>query len=422
MSPIAHSPAPRLPLSPTSSRPVPRSRLLYVTHRVPCPPNRGDRIRTYHILKYLAARADVSLACFADEPPAPGVIDELRRTCREVAIVPLRPKRRWIGAGLSMLAGGTATRGAFASRDMESLITQMARRKSFDASIASSSALAPYLQLRPMANTAGWIDLIDVDSQKWLDYAAAHRGPKSWLYWLEGRRLRREETNLSDWVAGLFVVSEAEAGLYRSFCPKGPITAIANGVDVDYFAPRDEPERPDCVFVGAMDYLPNVDAAVWFAREVWPEVHRRRPEARFRIVGREPSPAVRELSSIAGVDVVGTVPDVRPALASSAVAVVPLRIARGVQNKVLEAMAMGKAVVCSPPPLNGLPVVPGEHLVRAEEPQEWIDAILRLFDNASERRRLGQAATEYVSKHHRWDTCLQPLGQMLGIEKTRFSD
>src|SRR5262249_11312980 len=168
----------------------------------------------------------------------------------------------------------------------------------------------------------------------------------------------------------------------------GRVVAVNNGVDLEYFQPAAPVAEPRCVFVGALDYRPNVDAACWFCREVWPSILQRRPEARLSLVGRRPTAAVNELARGAGVEVVGQVPDVRPYVAGASVAVVPLRLARGVQNKVLEALAMARATVASPAALCGVRAQPGQHLLAASTPAEWVEAVLRLFDDADLRARL----------------------------------
>jgi sugar transferase (PEP-CTERM/EpsH1 system associated) len=259
------------------------------------------------------------------------------------------------------------------------------------------------------------IDLVDVDSQKWFDYAAAHRGPRAWLYRAEGRRLRRLEQFLPAWAQAVTLVSEAEAVVYRRFCAPGAVHAVTNGVDLEYFEPGPEPDEPVCVFVGALDYHPNIDGVRWFCREVWPEVVRRRSGATFALVGRRPAPAVLRLAGLPGVELVGQVPDVRPYVARAAVTVVPLRIARGVQNKVLESLALGKPTVASPQTLAGLRAEPGVHLLRASSPAEWVEAVLRLFDDRDLRRRLGSAGRRYVEEHHHWDRCLEPFTELLDL-------
>ena len=425
-----------------------RPQLLYLTHRVPHPPNRGDRIRTYHMLRHLSQHADVSLACLADEPVSEETHRELNRLCVRVGIVPVEKRLRWLRAGLSLLRGRTISEGAFQSPGLTRLLNEWGETTQFDATLASSSALAPYLRMPALSSAKASVDLIDVDSQKWLDYAAATRGPKTWLYRFEGQRMQTLEASLATWAHRLLVVSEAEADIFRAFCPNSPITALANGVDVDYFQPtslfnrnangvragekatlianaahadgvavkRDMPRG--CVFVGALDYKPNIDGAIWFCRNVWPRIREQKPNVVIKLVGREPTREVRALAEIPGVEVIGTVPDVRPYLAEAAVVVVPLQIARGVQNKVLEAMAMGKAIVASPEPIVGLQVESGVHLLRASHVDEWVSHVTELLDDRSLGEELGTAALAYVTAYHRWEQCLEELPRLLGLDRS----
>lgn len=396
--------------------------VLYLTHRVPHPPNRGDRIRTFNFLRHLAKRSSVWLGCLADEPVSDETRQVLGELCERVEIVPVEKRRRWLRAGLGVAFGRTISEGAFDSPKLKQTVREWAKKQRFDATLCSSSALAPYLRLTEFTPTGHHVDLIDVDSEKWREYSQSASFPKNLVYALEARRMRRLESSLAEWTRGLAVVSEPEANLYRSFRPDGRIHAIPNGVDVDYFSPDWNQPRPaasetrGCVFVGALDYRPNVDGICCFAREVWPAIRKARTEETLKIVGREPVAEVRELNSVPGIEVVGTVPDVRPFLSEAAVCVVPLRIARGVQNKVLEALAMAKATVASPDPLVGLNVEDGTHLFKANDAKKWTERTLELLDDASLRGDMGLAAQAYVTANHRWEQCLAPLNRFLGLD------
>lgn len=397
-----------------------RPNILYLVHRVPYPPDKGDRIRNFHVLRYLSNRARVHLACLADEPMPDEDMQALSRFCERLAVVPLAPRMRWVQAASSVARGRTVSEGAFASRQFGETLASWTRETQFSAVLVSASSLVPYLDDDLLRDIPAVVDLVDVDSQKWLDYEAASRGPRAWLYRMEGSRLRRLEHSLPDRMEAVTLVSEAEVSLFRRFRPHGAIHAIPNGVDLNYFQPsfvngHCATRRDSCVFVGALDYRPNVDGARWFCSEVWPEVVRRRPHATLRLVGRRPNAAVKRLANEPGVELVGQVPDVRPYVAEAEVVVVPLRLARGLQNKVLEAMAMGKAVVASPESLKGIAANPGEHLVAASTPHEWVDAIENLFDDAALRTQLGAAGRQYVEQKHDWDRCLEPFAALLGL-------
>jgi len=384
-------------------------RVLYITHRVPFPPDKGDRIRTFHLLRQLAARGRVWLACPGDEPVSDESRAALGALCERVEIVPVGTRARWAKAALSAATGGSLSEGLFAARGLRRAARAWAREAGFACAVASSSALVPYLKVPELRAVPKVIDLIDVDSQKWLDFAARARPPKSWIYKLEAARVRKLERDLSQWARAAAVVSRAEADVFDSFTRPGAATVATNGVDLDFFAPQPCAEEPALAFVGALDYLPNEDAAVWFAREVFPLIRARVPEAEFRVIGRSPTPAVRALAALPGVKVIGQVPDVRPYVASAALAVVPLRLARGVQNKVLEAMAMAKAVVAAPAALAALNTEDDVHLVRASAPAEWVAAVTALLANPARRAELGRAARAYVDAHHHWERCLKPL-------------
>ena len=394
-----------------------RPHLLYVAHRTPYPPDKGDRIRTFHVLRHLSRRAAVHLACLADEPVAEETTAALRRYCERVAVVPLG-RSRWPRAALALAAGRSLSAGAFRSPELAATLGEWAKETRFTACIASASSVAPYLRLPGLRDAPAVVDLMDVDSQKWFEYAAASRFPLSWLYRIEGVRLRRLEQSLAGWARAVTLVSDAETELFSRFGGPSVARAIPNGVALDYFRESTPPpSESGCVFVGALDYRPNVDAAYWFCRDVWPEIHRRRPDARLRLVGRRPVAAVRALSSVPGVDVVGQVSDVRPYLAEAAVAVNPLRIARGLQNKVLEAMAMGKAVVASPQALAGLRHRDDAPPLCARSAREWVETVTRLLDRPEERRRLGAEGRRYVEEHHDWDECLRPFESLLGLSQ-----
>jgi polysaccharide biosynthesis protein PslH len=395
-----------------------RPDLLYVVHRVPYPPDKGDRIRAFQILRYLSQKASVHLACLADEPVEPACLDVLRRYCARVAVFTLG-SWRWIRACGSVASGRTVSEGAFSSPQLRALLRQWAAETSFQGCLASASSMVPYLQMPELRNVPAVVDLVDVDSQKWLDYAQASRGPRAWLYHLEGRRLRRLERDLPNWARAVTLVSDAEADLYKRFAAPDCVSVIGNGVDLDYFRPRPGAEDQDgCVFLGALDYRPNVDGLVWFCNEVWPRVRRQRPDAKLHLVGRRPAPAVQRLAQLPGVALVGQVPDVRPFLARAAVSVVPLQIARGVQNKILEAMAMAKATVISPACMSGIQVEDGKNVLIASTVEQWTEAVVGLLQSPNLRRQLGMAAREHVVEEHRWERCLTPLDAIFGLSTT----
>lgn len=387
--------------------------LLLVTHRVPFPPDKGDRIRTYHLLRFLAERASIHLACLTDEPVDSETAQELGRCCVRWEAVPLRGSSSF-RAARTMALGGTASEGAFRSAQLQRVIQSWTSRTRYQAAFASSSGVARYLRIPELEGATRVVDLVDADSRKWLDYAEHARPPKSWLYRIEARRLRRVEVEIGNWANAVTVVSPVEASQLDAAIPAEKVRVIPNGVDLDYYQPSEEPTS-GCVFVGAMDYQPNIDAVCWFAREIWPGIRREHPTEEFRIVGRRPVSEVLALHGRNGVEVIGQVPDVRPSVWRSAVSVAPLRIARGLQNKVLEAMAMGKPVVASPAALAGLGGDGATPAVMASTVAQWIDRVGELVQDQARRRELGLAGREYAEANHDWERCLVPFAELLGL-------
>ena len=390
---------------------APRAAVIALTHRLPFPPDKGDRIRNSHVLRALSARADVHLIALADEPVSPESRAALERICTRVEVVPVSPRGRWLRAAKSAALGRSLSEGLFYEPAALATLRQWAAELPGAAVVVSASPLAPYLDQLPGEHRRV-VDMVDVDSQKWREFADSTRGVKGRLYALESRRLRKLEATLPGRVDAVTLVSLAEAKVYDDFTRPGAATVALNGVDLNYFAPvpTSTPVSRALAFVGAMDYLPNVDAACWFATEVWPLVRANYPDAEFRVVGRKPAPAVARLAGLPGVVVTGGLPDVRPCVASAMAAVVPMRISRGLQNKVLEAMAMAKPVVAAAPALAALAVTPGEHVLKAATPAEWIAAISELFDSPERRAELGANARAFVEANHDWGRCLKPLG------------
>ena len=397
---------------------TPRPSILFLVHRAPYPPNKGDRIRSFHNLKWLSRRADVHLACLNEETPGEETLRELDERCRRVAVVPTGAKTRWLRAAWSVALGRTATEGLFRALPLKRIVRAWAQSTRFHAALVFCSSMAQYVDVAGLEGVPVVVDLVDVDSQKWLDYAATSRGLKRWLFRLEGRRLRRLELRLAERARAVTLVSEAEVEVYRGFCGRGRVMALDNGVDLDYFRPASPPRSEasrGCVFVGALDYRANLDGLAWFFQAVWPEVHRRLPDATFTVVGSNPTAAARRLAELPGVTLAGQVPDVRPYLNEAALVVVPLRVARGVQNKILEALSAGKAVLASPQALEGLEAEPGVHLGLASSPEEWADSAVRLLTDPALRDKLGRAGRAYVERRHSWSACLEPLAGLLDL-------
>ena len=381
--------------------------LLYLVHRLPYPPNKGDKVRSYHLLKHLAARHRVFLGSFVDDPDDAQHIDTVRALCADLHVAPLQPRRAKLRSLGGLLSGAPLTLGYYRDAGLQHWVARTAAREQLDAAVVFSSSMAPYAE--SVAGLPTLVDFVDVDSAKWTQYASAHRWPMSAVYRREGKRLLACERAIAARAVRSFFVTEAECALFAALAPEcaGRVEPLGNGVDAEHFAPaaaRPSPFAPGelpIVFTGAMDYWPNVDAVSWFAQDVLPRLRADWPQLRFHIVGRAPTAAVRALAC-ASVVVSGTVPDVRPYLQHAAVAVAPLRVARGIQNKVLEAMAMGCAVVAAQSCADVIGAVPGSELLAAGDGADFarqIDALLREPARAS---AIGAAGRQCVLRGFSW--------------------
>jgi sugar transferase (PEP-CTERM/EpsH1 system associated) len=369
----------------------------------------------------LSAVADVSLATLADEPIEPATRSVLGSLTKRLAIESLG-KGRWIRGAISLARAKSATEGLFYSASLRRKVREWSRETKWDAVLVYCSSMVQYAEMPELAGVPVVVDLVDVDSQKFLDYAELSRGLKRWLYRLEARRLRRVERYLPARAKAITLVCESEAELYRSICPNERTFAVPNGVDLDYFRPENggptpwkalpEADRANLVFVGALDYHANVDGVTWFAREVWPLVRRKLPHLTLSLVGRNPVPEVQRLAREPGIRVFGNVPDVRPHLAAADIAVAPLRIARGVQNKILEAMAMGKAVIGTPSAFEGLRFASNNIALAASNAEQWLGCILHC-QSAQSLARAGASCRNAVQDQYGWHLAAEQLSSVL---------
>ena len=362
------------------------------------------------------------LGTFVDDPDDMLHLPALREMCAEVCAVPLNPATARLGSLLALAQGLPLTLRYYDHAAMHAWVRQLLARQSIAATLVFSSSMAQYAQPAGQQNPPAPIllDLVDVDSAKWTEYAARHTWPLSWLYRREGVQLLAYERTAVQQSARAFLVTDKEVALFDSLAPdcRGRVAALGNGVDAEHFAPGEVPPSPyavgelPVVFTGAMDYWPNIDAVTWFAQAMLPALRQRWPALRFHIVGRNPTPAVRALASDA-VSVSGTVPDVRPYLAHAAVVVAPLRLARGVQNKVLEAMAMARPVVCASPCAEAIDAESGRHLLAAETAEDYVLQIDRLLADAGLATALGRDGRQFVLDCFSWDARLSPINDIL---------
>ena len=398
--------------------------ILYLVHRLPYPPNKGDKVRSYNLLKHLARQHRVYLGTFIDDPDDEPHIATVRALCADVHVARLDPRFARILSLSSLLAGEALTLGYYRSSALRSWVNETCQRRQIDTAVIFSSAMAQYLEEQPRIPTI--IDFVDVDSAKWAQYAPRHRWPLSWLYRREGILLLDYERRMAARASRSFFATDKEVALFIQKAPecRVRVQTMGNGVDADYFSAddtRSSPFRSDelpVVFTGAMDYLPNVDAATWFASDVLPGLLQRWPAARFYIVGRSPAAEVLALASDRIV-VTGTVDDVRPYLQHAATVVAPLRIARGIQNKILEAMAMSRPVIASTDCAAAVDAVVGQELLTAASPEEYIAAISQVLEAPEAGTALGKAARQRVVERYTWEAHMKAIDPYLPAPSPR---
>lgn len=369
-------------------------RVLFLAHRLPYPPNKGDKIRSFHEIRGLAERGhEVHVVAFADCREDERMAAGLLHHAATAVTVPLDVRVAKMRALSAIVQRRPLSLAYFGQVMMRQAVSACLEHHGADVIVAYSSPMAQYVP--PGRRARAVMDLVDVDSEKWSDYSKTHRRPMSWVYALEAKRLRAYELEIVRTFGATLLATEREAGLLRPDLPSessGRLSALVNGVDTAFFHPTDVPastetlpdaERrfftddwPTIVFTGAMDYHANVEAVSWFANQVWSRIRTAFPSARFLVVGSRPAPAVRALERIPGVVVTGFVQDVRPYLWCADLCVVPLMIARGVQNKLIEALACGRPVVATPEAVAALDLCPGRDVVVAQRGAEYGEAIV----------------------------------------------
>ena len=395
------------------------AKLLYLVHRMPYPPNKGDKVRSYNLLKHLLQQHEVYLGTFIDDPDDEQHLPVLQSLCAEVHASRLHPRSAKLASLRGLFTGEALTLPYYRDADLTRWVSGLAERVALDAVVVFSSSMAQYANDLPKLPLL--VDFVDVDSAKWTDYADAHAWPLSWLYRREGQRLLSFEAEVASRATCSFFVTDKETALFRQLAPgcPGRVEALCNGVDAEFFSPApgraspfSEAELP-LVFTGAMDYWPNADAVSWFVAAVLPELRRRWPQVSFYIVGRSPGAAVQALAG-PGVVVTGTVPDVRPYLQHAAAVVAPLRLARGIQNKILEAMAMARPVVAARSCVDAIEANKGTELLSAEAVEDYIAQVSALLENPERGHAIGAAGRARVLQSYSWSAHLSGLDRYLG--------
>jgi sugar transferase (PEP-CTERM/EpsH1 system associated) len=376
-------------------------RILFLNHKIPYPPNKGDRIPGYYRIKHLAVRHQVSLVfpCYREEELQ--LVDEVEKLCASVDTAYIGQRTAKMRCGAAFLAHRPITKAfAYSSRLKRRLDARLGQAK-YDLIYVYSSAMAQYVE--EIGDIPRVIDLADADSHKWLQYSRRVTFPMSWVYKREGEWLKDYERFLCETFDHAIAISQDEKNLFRTYIPDGRMSVVPNGVDFEYFTPREADHgSTKIVFTGVMSYFANVDSVVYFARQILPLVKERIPAAQFYIVGSDPTGAVRELAEVPGVVVTGRVEDVRPYTHDAAVCVAPMRIAQGIQNKVLEAMACGRPVVTTSKGNEGINALAGESIMVDDSPRGFAEKVVSLLLDRALNQAIAAAGRKFVEANFSW--------------------
>lgn len=397
-------------------------KILYLSHRIPYPPNKGDKIRSFNEIKYLSNGHEIHLACIADDPADLKYENELNRYCQKVAVEQVNKLFSKGKSAIRILSNASLSVGYFYSNKLQTTINRWLSKYSYDAIICFSSPMAEYLFRSPLTPHP-WprliMDFCDLDSDKWLQYAQKSHFPLNIVYKIENSRLLKYEKIINQRFDHSVFVSQQEADLLFQQYPQAKnVSVIPNGVDHEYFKPRtqnSEPrtQNPVLLFTGAMDYHANAEGVAWFCKDIYPKIKRDLGKTQFYIVGSNPIPSVKALADNNGLKVTGFVEDIRPYYHMADICVVPLRLARGIQNKILEAMAMGKAVVTTAKAAEGIAAKPGEHLVVEDTPNGFAHAVKVLIKNRETAKKIGSNARKFVIENHNWSKNMEKFEDLL---------
>lgn len=395
-----------------------RESLLFLAHRLPYPPNKGDKIRSFQWLSRLSETYRIFLGTFVDDPADHRFAHEVAGYCEDCCI---RPLHRLSVASRALGAYARKrplTVGCYADPVLQNWVNGLLSRGQIRAALVFSSAMVQFVAPAAGKSCEVVADFVDVDSDKWRQYSLRRKWPMSYVFRRESRLLLRYEREVARDCASVLFVTQREAQLFAQLAPEvaSRVRSIENGVDVARFSPTFAYENPYpphgavLVFTGVMDYWANVDAVNWFARDVFPRVRARVPDALFYVVGARPAPAVLSLAKKEGIVVTGTVADVRPYIAHARGAVIPLRVARGIQNKILEAFALACPVVATSAALDSLDLPVTLEACRADDAHAFADRCVQLLVGCSD---LGPVARRFVLDRYRWEDKVDALTSLL---------
>ena len=440
-------------------------KILYIAHRIPYPPNKGDKIRSFNEIKHLSSSHNVDLVCLSDNADDLKYKSNLKKYCRRVFVQHFKVSQAKLRGLVSLIKGKTISVGYFYSKKIQQVIDQWLSDTVYDAIICFSSPMAQYLfrssflshrfskfQQPATSNQQLIMDFCDVDSEKWLQYSQRSKFPLNLIYRIENKRLLKYEKKINKSFDSSVFVSQQEADLFQRLFPEAEnVSVIENGVDHEYFSPEPrtlnpEPqppslpasgpispcamqhalcdtnqqratsnEQPILLFTGAMDYWANVDGVLWFCEKILPIIRAGYSKVQFYIVGNNPNPEIQKLGhNNKSINITGFVEDIRPYYNNADVCVIPLRIARGIQNKVLEAMSMGKAVATTSAAVQSIKATSGVHLLVEDNSDKFAEAIFKLLENHSLRINLGTNARQFVKSNYNWQTNMKKFHKLMG--------
>jgi len=392
--------------------------ILFLAHRVPFPPNKGEKIRTFNQLKYLKDKNNhISVCAPLVEKYELEFFQELRtKYCDHTVYSKLLNKPFRLIKGLLTNKALSVTN--FYAKDLQKKFDQLLKDTEFDAVICTSSAMAEYIYKSKIINKLSkkpllLMDFMDLDSDKWQQYANTSIWPMKWIYQREAKLLSQYEQKITEKFDCSFFIADAEVDLFQSRCSNsGKVLTMGNGMDTDLFVPAKNPpnnEVPVFLFTGVMDYKPNIDAVAWFIEEIWSSIIARYPKAKFIIAGMNPTLKVKELAKVTGIEVTGFVDDILPYYHQSDYFVAPFRLARGVQNKILQGFACGLPVISTPMGAEGINCEANKNILIANTKEEFLTHIEHLEANARFRNLIRENALKLIHEHYSWQGKLQIL-------------
>lgn len=384
-------------------------RVLVLTQRLPYAPNRGDRLRVYHMLHHLREHAEVELVSLVHDGEEASRLDEVKAFVTRATALRVTRLRSGVNAATALLTKRPLTHALLDAPGMAATLRRICENDPPDVVFAYGSGMARFAMQPPLDGIPLVLDFVDVDSCKWRDLAAAGTPPKSWIYRREAATLGAFEARAAARAVASLVVNAREADNALELAPSANVKVLANGVELDRLRPASPPSaNPRVVFCGVMSYEPNAGGMTWFVEHVWPLVRTARPDATLAVVGPDPSPAFQSLCGTdPSITVTGRVPDVRSWLWDSAVGIAPLHVARGVQNKALEAIAAGLPIVITEAVAGGLPAAAAHASLVANTPARFADHLLGLLALPPRQRRALAESADFSSLT--WARTLEPL-------------